>query len=46
MAPLRQELETALAKRTGKHTYLIDGVQAAIESAAGMARMKMAARPI
>lgn len=46
MAPMREELETNLRARVGKHIYIIDGVQAAIEMAAGMSRMRMSARAV
>lgn len=42
MAPQRKEIEDKLRERVGKHIYLIDSVQAAIEHAAGLSRMKLA----
>ncbi|KAK9898152.1 hypothetical protein P389DRAFT_149386 [Cystobasidium minutum MCA 4210] len=44
MAPKRKELEDKLRERVGKHIHLIDGVQAAIEAAAGLSRMDIAHR--
>lgn len=43
---MREDLEKRLRDRVGKHIYLIDGVQAAIEMAAGMSRMRMSAKAV
>ncbi|ODO05260.1 hypothetical protein L198_01952 [Cryptococcus wingfieldii CBS 7118] len=39
MAPMRASLEADLAKKSGRHVPVIDGVQAAVDAAIGYARM-------
>lgn len=43
---MRQKLEDELRQRVGRHIYLIDGVQAAIEMATGLSRMRMISQAV